>query len=397
MGQIFYGSGIPIAASFDLAANKPLDSRLIVEKYNDLSTIPFKWEGMRVYVKEQEKFYYYNGTSFADEVTQGTKGEKGDKGDPGEQGPQGIQGEKGETGEVGPQGPQGKQGVQGIQGEKGEKGDAFAIVKTYSSVADMNKDFSGTDVKEGQFVIIDTGNVNDEDNAKLYVKGKTAFNFLTDLSGAQGIQGPQGEQGPQGIQGPQGEQGATGEKGATGEQGPQGIQGEKGLKGDPGEKGATGEKGETGTRGSVINCGKSITGTSTGATVFASSGLTSSLENDMYINTDTFNLYRCTVAGNAATAKWVYVGCIKGIQGLQGEKGATGEQGPQGIKGETGDVGPKGEQGIQGLQGEQGPKGETGETGPQGPQGIQGEKGDSIKIGDSYATAVEKTIFFKTI
>ena len=352
MGQIFYGSGIPIAASFDLAANKPLDSRLIVDKYNDLSTLPFKWEGMRVYVKEQEKFYFYNGTSFAKEVTQG---------------------EQGETGAVGPQGPQGKQGPQGIQGEKGEKGDAFAIVKVYSSVADMNKDFSGTDVKEGQFVIIDTGNVNDEDNAKLYVKGKTAFKFLTDLSGAQGIQGPKGEQGPQGVQGEQGPQGIQGEKGETGVAGPKG---EQGLKGDPGEKGNTGEKGETGTRGSVINCGKSITGTSTGATIFASSGLTSSLENDMYINTDTFNRYICTVAGNAATAKWVYVGCIKGIQGLKGEKGDTGEQGPQGIKGETGAVGPKGEQGI---------------------QGPQGEKGDSVKIGDSYSTAVQKTLFFKTI
>jgi hypothetical protein len=62
----------------------------------------------------------------------------------------------------------------------------------------------------GQFVLIDTGNVNDADNSKLYYKGASAYVFLTDLSGAQGIQGPQG---PQGIQGPAGNPGATGEQG----------------------------------------------------------------------------------------------------------------------------------------------------------------------------------------
>ena len=62
----------------------------------------------------------------------------------------------------------------------------------------MNSDFSSTDVSTGQFVLIDTGNVQDEDNAKLYYKGIDSYVFLTDLSGATGLQGPQG---PQGIQG----------------------------------------------------------------------------------------------------------------------------------------------------------------------------------------------------
>lgn len=65
-------------------------------------------------------------------------------------------------------------------------------------------------------------------------------------------------------------------------------------------------------RGSVINYGTAITGTSTTATVFSSSGLASSLVNDLYIHTTTFNIYRCTNAGNASVAKWVYVGCLKG-------------------------------------------------------------------------------------
>lgn len=72
---------------------------------------------------------------------------------------------------------------------KGPKGDPVSIAKTYQSVAAMNAGFATDTVKEGQFVIIDTGNVNDADNAKLYVKGKTAYSYITDLSGATGADG----------------------------------------------------------------------------------------------------------------------------------------------------------------------------------------------------------------
>ena len=104
-------------------------------------------------------------------------------------------------------GPKGDQGIQGIQGPTGE---GFSIYKTYVSVSAMNADKDN--VAEGKFVLI-SSNINDEDNAKLYVKGASSFSFLTDLSGAQGIQGPQG------IQGIQGETGTTG---ATGPAGPSG-------------------------------------------------------------------------------------------------------------------------------------------------------------------------------
>ena len=77
-------------------------------------------------------------------------------------------------------------------------GQPFKIEKSYSSVSAMNADYSTTTVKLYQFVIIDTGNVEDEDNAKLYMKGNTAWTFITDLSGSQGIQGVQGIQGIQG-------------------------------------------------------------------------------------------------------------------------------------------------------------------------------------------------------
>ena len=80
----------------------------------------------------------------------------------------------------------------GGQGEQGEQGAPFAIMKSYASIAAMNADFSNTDVQNGQFVIIDTGNVQDPDNAKLYYKGSNNYVFVTDMSGAAGIQGPRG-------------------------------------------------------------------------------------------------------------------------------------------------------------------------------------------------------------
>ena len=147
---------------------------------------------------------------------QGPKGETGAVGPAGPQGKPGIQGEKGETGDTGPQGKQGPQGIQGVQGAKGDKGDPFSIKKIYASVTEMNADFSGTDTSTGDFVLINTGNVADEDNAKLYVKGESAFTFVTDLSGTAGIQGPQGPQGVQGIQGEQGIPGVKGDKGDPG-------------------------------------------------------------------------------------------------------------------------------------------------------------------------------------
>lgn len=78
---------------------------------------------------------------------------------------------------------------------KGDTGEPFRLKKTYSSVEEMNASFDTDVVLEGQFVAIDTGNVNDEDNAKLFMKGKTSYTYITDLSGADGLTGPPGPQG----------------------------------------------------------------------------------------------------------------------------------------------------------------------------------------------------------
>lgn len=119
-----------------------------------------------------------------------------------------IKGPKGDTGAAGPTGPQGPQGEQGIQGEKGK---AFAIAKVYSSVAAMDLDYNNAAIKVGDFVMISTADPNDLENARLYVKGATSYEFISDFSGPTGPQGPQGVKGDTGATGPKGEQGPPGE------------------------------------------------------------------------------------------------------------------------------------------------------------------------------------------
>lgn len=72
---------------------------------------------------------------------------------------------------------------------KGDTGDPFIIVKVYDSVVEMQEDYVSAEVKVGQFVMVNTGNVEDEDTGKLYIKGNTQYDFIVDLSGMQGFTG----------------------------------------------------------------------------------------------------------------------------------------------------------------------------------------------------------------
>lgn len=68
-------------------------------------------------------------------------------------------------------------------------GKSFKIAKVYSSVSEMINDYNTTDVEIGEFVWINTGNVEDPDDSKLYLKTNTEWQLVGDLSGNQGIQG----------------------------------------------------------------------------------------------------------------------------------------------------------------------------------------------------------------
>lgn len=277
-------------------------------------------------------------------------------------------------------------------------GDAFVIVKTYPSIQAMQDDYNNPEVKKGQFVMIDTGDVENEEDSRLYLKGDTEWKFISDLSGAQGIQGLSAYQvavqhgfegtedewlislkGDKGETGPKGDKGDTGEKGATGERGPQGLQGEKGLqgiqgeKGEPGIQGPVGPKGEQGEQGIQGIQGPQGEPGPQGPKGDTGSGLNikGELDSESQLPQEGVSGDAWLIAGNLyvfvgengnveSNPKWSNVGSIQG---------PAGPQGPVGPKGEQGEPGPKGEPGADGAPGAQGPKGDPGQKGEKGDPG----------------------------
>lgn len=277
-------------------------------------------------------------------------------------------------------------------------GDAFTIVKTYSSVQAMKDDYNNPEVKAGQFVMIDTGNVENEEDSRLYLKGDTEWKFISDLSGAQGIQGLSAYQvavqhgfegtedewlislkGEKGETGPKGDKGDTGEKGATGERGPQGLQGERGLQGIQGEqgeqgiqgpvgpKGEKGDQGERGPQGPQGQIGPQGPKGDTGSGLNIKGELDSEsqlpqegVSGDAWLIAGNLYVYVGENGNVESNPKWSNVGSIQG---------PAGPQGPVGPKGEQGEPGPKGEPGADGAPGIQGPKGDPGEKGEKGDPG----------------------------
>lgn len=274
-------------------------------------------------------------------------------------------------------------------------GDAFTIVKTYPSIQAMEDDYNNPEVKTGQFVMIDTGDVENEEDSRLYLKGDTEWKFISDLSGAQGIQGLSAYQvavqhdfegteaewlislkGEKGETGPKGDKGDTGEKGATGERGPQGLQGERGLQGVQGEKGEQGIQGPVGPKGEQGEQGiQGIQGpqgepgpqgpkgdTGSGLNIKGELDSESQLpqegvSGDAWLISGNLYVYVGENGNVVSNPKWSNVGSIQGPAG------------PTGPKGEQGEPGPKGEPGANGAPGEQGPKGDPGEKGEKGDPG----------------------------
>ncbi len=146
----------------------------------------------------------YTGSQGIQGVT-GYTGSQGIQGNIGYTGSQGIQGNIGYTGSQGAQGIAGYTGSQGAIGYTGSKGDSglgFTIAKTYASVAALTADTTPTGIVAGQFALIETGDVENPENSRLYLWNGSSYQYTSDLSGAQGITGPQGVTGYTGSAGP---------------------------------------------------------------------------------------------------------------------------------------------------------------------------------------------------
>ena len=195
--------------------------------------------------------YGYTGSqgSIGYTGSQGIQGVTGYTGSQGIQGNIGYTGSQGNIGYTGSQGAQGiagytgSQGVIGYTGSKGDSGLGFTIAKTYASVAALTADTTPTGIVAGQFALIETGDVENPENSRLYLWNGSAYTYVSDLSGAQGITGPQGVIGYTGSQGVIGYTGSQGTQGVIGYTGSQGVIGYTGSQGIQGVIGYTGSAG----------------------------------------------------------------------------------------------------------------------------------------------------------
>lgn len=278
--------------------------------------------------------------------------------------------------------PKGATGNTGATGATGAPGKDFRIYKTYASVAAMNADASN--VPDGEFVMI-ASTESDPDNAKLYVRttdGEADFTFVSDLSGAQGIQGEAATIAiGQVLTGEPGTNASVENVGTanaailniTIPRGNPGIDGTNGTDGAPGKDGTDG-------KAATIQIGEVITG---------EPGTNASVEN--------------TGTENAAILKITIPRGNTGARGEQGEPGADGADGQDGADGApgaaatiqigtvtTGAAGsqaavtntgtenaailnftiPRGNTGAQGVPGNDGAPGADGQDGADGKDGV---------------------------
>ena len=203
-------------------------------------------------------------------------------------------------------GSAGYAGSVGYVGSKGETGMSFTIARTYVSVAEMMADIPPDGFVSGQFALINTNNVENPEDSRLYLWNGVTFVYSSDLSGAQGITGPQGQTGSKGN---------TGLIGATGATGPLGY---------------TGSRGSDGTSITVLGSVLDITYLNgPAATVIGNLG-------DGYVLTSSGHLAVWT--GSSFTD----------VGNVTGPSGSAGPTGPTGI-GATGATGPTGPTGASGT------------------------------------------------
>ncbi len=203
-----------------------------------------------------------------------------------------------------------------MSGYSGEEIDArlasagvpIGITKEYQSVAEMNQDFTGTDVQRGQFVLILPDSTASPDYGKVYLKGTDNWVYAFTLTTLTAIKGPQGP---------------------------------------AGKKGDKGDTGEAGSSFAILGYFDTLNA--------LKAAVPNPKAGDVYgVGTvPPYNIY----IWDSVHGKWVGNG---NLQGPQGETGPAGPQGEQGVRG------PQGEQGIQGPEGKRGPQGETGPAGPVG-------------------------------
>ena len=108
-----------------------------------------------------------------------------------------------------------------------------------------------------------------------------------------------------------------------------------GIRGRDGKNGTDGINGKDGKNGNLWYTGDKITGEDIDGNQF-STGIENANVGDMYLNSNTSNVYECIMSGDQSVAQWKYIMNIKGQMGLRGEQGVPGTDGTDGIDGKNG-------------------------------------------------------------
>lgn len=161
------------------------------------------------------------------------------------------------------------------------------ITKEYTSVAEMNQDFTGTDVQRGQFVLILPDSTASADYGKVYLKGTANWVYAFTLTTLTSIKGPIGP---------------------------------------PGKKGDKGDPGETGSSFAILGYFDTLDA--------LKAAVPNPKAGDVYgVGTaPPYNIY----IWDSVHGKWVANGNLQGPQGIQGPEGKRGPEGKQGPEGPVG-------------------------------------------------------------
>lgn len=157
----------------------------------------------------------------------------------------------------------------------------IGITKEYKSVAEMNQDFTGTDVQRGQFVLILPDSPSSADYGKVYLKGTANWVYAFTLTTLTSIKGPIGP---------------------------------------PGKKGDQGDPGEAGSSFAILGYFDTLDA--------LKAAVPNPKAGDVYgVGTaPPYNIY----IWDSVHGKWVANGNLQGPQGIQGIQGPQGPQGPRG-------------------------------------------------------------------
>lgn len=166
----------------------------------------------------------------------------------------------------------------------------MGITKEYKSVAEMNQDFTSTDVKHGQFVLILPDSTASEDYGKVYLKGTANWVYAFTLTTLTSIKGPIGP---------------------------------------PGKKGDQGDPGKAGSSFAILGYFDTLND--------LNAAVPNPKAGDVYgVGTESpYNIY----IWDSVHGKWVPNGNLQGPQGKQGIQGPEGKKGPEGKQGPEGPVG----------------------------------------------------------